>query len=180
MSEEMRELEVWRPVVGFEDFYDVSNMGRVRSKHRIPWRILAPSKGAGGYLGIGLRKHGKSYPRKFHKLVCMAFHEPPVGNVETAHNNGVREDCRASNLRWATRRDNNADKERHGTLRWGRRTPSAKLDPHRATQIFNRARQGENMTALAREFGVSDVTVRNIKIGISWVRDIATLREQTP
>ena len=61
----MNEMEDWRPVVGYEGLYSVSNLGRVRSEDRIVTagvgrvrhqseRILKPGSDRGGYLIVTL------------------------------------------------------------------------------------------------------------------------------
>ena len=52
--------EIWKDIVGYEGLYQVSNMGRVRSKERI-----FESKGTGRYKRnaqiLSLGKHSKGY-----------------------------------------------------------------------------------------------------------------------
>lgn len=43
--------------------------------------------------------------------------------AECCHNNGVKTDCRLTNLRWDTHAGNMSDKERHGTIQFGDRHP---------------------------------------------------------
>jgi hypothetical protein len=56
--------EIWRDVVGFADAYQVSNLGRVRSKTR----VLRPAKISGGYLAVSL---GRGKQRTIQRIWCV-------------------------------------------------------------------------------------------------------------
>lgn len=127
-----RENEIWKDIPGWEGVYQASSLGRIRSvprtkRHKtragewfdmpLKGRILRPGTHENGYKIVALSdlRAGRK-PRTFrvHRLVCEAFHGPPVGErCEAAHGNGVRDDNRAANLRWATRAENMADIKRH-------------------------------------------------------------------
>lgn len=99
--------EEWRPVHlrEYAAFYEVSNMGRVRSNGggSRPWRIMRPGIDR-GYPMLHLRHAGKSQVATVHRLVLHAFIGPPPEGHECAHLNGVRDDCRLANLRDGSRR----------------------------------------------------------------------------
>lgn len=119
MLQERPQKETWKPVVGFEDAYEVSDMGRVRSKDRpVPCRggatrimrgrILAPSKrGDWGYASVCL---GKGNSRLVHNLVLLTFIGPwPFPEAEGRHLNLDGWDNRLTNLAWGTRQENMRD-----------------------------------------------------------------------
>lgn len=111
--------EQWKDVVGFENGYEVSNLGNVRSKTRtLPdgrtfrGRPLKPWISE-GYARLTLPNKTKV---KVHRLVCRAFHgEPPEDKPFALHRNGDSLDNRADNLYWGDFVDNVADALRHGT-----------------------------------------------------------------
>lgn len=110
MEEEVK--EEWRPVVGFEGLYEVSNLGRVKSVQRIaygsyrkrvvPERIMALHYARGGYLRTSLHKDGEMRTFAIHRLVAEAFIPNPENLPQVNHKNEVKDDNRASNLEWCS------------------------------------------------------------------------------
>lgn len=122
--------EEWRPVVGFEGHYEVSNLGRVRSLDRpipvrrpgavthyrpIRGRMIRLCLDTRGYLVLGLSKDGVRITGIVHLLVLEAFVGPPPPGHECRHLNGVKTDARLVNLRWGTRSENAFDRTTHHT-----------------------------------------------------------------
>ena len=97
-----------------------------------------------------------------HRLVAEAFVPGREVGLEVAHNNGNRQDNRAENLRWTTRKDNLADKLLHGT--WGR-----KLTQEQAEEIRDLYQSGGiTQTELGNRFGVTQATVSKIVRRDRW------------
>jgi hypothetical protein len=125
--------EEWRPVVGWDGFYEVSSLGRVRRldtviRHSVPGylahhpgRILRHGKNHAGYHRVTFSKNNMPSSHAVATLVCVAFHGPNPGGMEVAHNNGCKDDNSAANLAWKTHVENEADKRWHGTLAIGLR-----------------------------------------------------------
>lgn len=74
---------IWKPVVGYEGYYEVSDQGQVRSLdrfgsdgRRLIGKILSPGKLATGHLQVTLFKDGKGKQYKIHRLVYEAFTRP--------------------------------------------------------------------------------------------------------
>ena len=123
--------EQWLPVVGYEGFYEVSDMGRVRSldratpmktatgkmtMRRVAGRILKPGTAGRGYPYVNLmREHKRQKTRDVHRLVLEAFVGPKPDGLVTRHLNGDRLDNRLENLAYGTYSENMADNLRHGT-----------------------------------------------------------------
>ena len=111
------EIEIWNPVVSFENLYEVSNMGNVR---KIGGKQLSVELNVHrAYPTVGLYKNHKAYSRSVHRLVLEAFVGPCPNGLEAAHLNGKRKDNRLSNLKWVTRKENHSHKWLHGTAQVG-------------------------------------------------------------
>lgn len=108
-------MEIWKEVVGYEEYYEVSNEGNVRSKDRwinnngtIEFRKGRKLKQTinRGYKQICLCVNCEAYTAKVHRLVAEAFVPNPDNKPEVDHINGDRGDNRAENLRWSTKTEN--------------------------------------------------------------------------
>ena len=131
----MSTTEDWKPVVGYEEHYEVSDGGRVRTrgatrvrKSGTPYvrqiRVMSPSTGQRGYRRVTLYLPGKP-PKtmQVHRVVAMAFLQ---GSIEdgplVCHNDGNPNNNRVENLRWGTASSNMLDKGLHGTDPYRNRT----------------------------------------------------------
>lgn len=120
--------EEWRPVVGYEGLYEVSNRGNVRSKtrtvkhrryglQRISGMPRKQSVNADGYPVLFLSKGGVRRHLSVHRLVAEAFCARPEGATEVRHIDGNPGNNHSSNLQWGTRGENMRDRITHGTDR---------------------------------------------------------------
>lgn len=105
--------EIWKDVIGYENKYEVSNLGRVRScprntsgYGRADYLIMKQSKDKGGYMTIGLRLNGKKSRFRVHRLVASSFIPNPEGKEFVNHIDGVKDNNILSNLEWATASEN--------------------------------------------------------------------------
>lgn len=142
-------LEQWKPVIGWEGYYEVSNLGAVRSVStsfrasrrgrvvdvRKAQRVLRTYLTA-GYPSVALCRNGEQRTEYVHKLVCESFHgSMPFPRMDVAHCDGNRLNNRAQNLRWATRTENLADKLLHGTQKRGEQLWFSKLTDEEVSEI---------------------------------------------
>lgn len=119
--------EQWRPVVGWEDLYEVSSHGRVRSLHtgrgpRNLDRLLSTERPSEDYPMADLSRDGKKVKRSVHSLVAAAFIGPRPEGMDICHNDGNARNCHLENLRYGTRSENILDEIAHGTHRHASRT----------------------------------------------------------
>lgn len=165
-------MERWRPVVGCEGLYEVSDHGQVRSLRPkgVPL-ILKPffseKKKSVRYLKVSL---SGNRPRicRVHRLVLAAFHGPcPVGS-EGAHLDGHSTNNNSANLAWVTRSENHLMKRTHGTGHAGEKNPQAKLTWEQADDARARVGAGETTVSVAKDFGVHPATVYLIVKGRTW------------
>ncbi len=99
--------EDWRPVVGFEDLYDVSSLGRVcRIDGRTARGPMHTTPSKDGYLTLGLCRDGRKANYKVHTLTALAFLGPrPTGSVIN-HLDGVKTNNVAANLEYVSPSEN--------------------------------------------------------------------------
>lgn len=173
--------EVWKPVVGWEGLYEVSNYGNVRSVDRFVryWRgqrlhkgkIISPARernGATYRLTLLLCANGKSRHARVHTLVAAAFIGPKPDNTEVCHNDGNAENNHAENLRYGTRLENTKDSYAHGTRVRGEKHPMAKLSRAKALAIRKAVTNGATQTSQAAKYGVSDTAVSCVVRNHTW------------
>ena len=99
-------MEIYKDIEGYENLYQISNLGNVKSFQTGKEKILKPNKTKKGYLRIELWKQGKYKKYLVHRLVAQAFIPNPNLYPVVRHINDNPDDNRAENLRWGTQYDN--------------------------------------------------------------------------
>ena len=134
-------MEIWKNVVGFEEQYEISNLGNLRSKERFVkhWRggerkyksnfknIRLNDK---GYFRCNLKNEGKRYDFTIHRLVALAFLPNEENKPFVNHKNGIKTDNRVENLEWCTQAENITHAVKN-------RLVKTKLTDEQAKEIFN-------------------------------------------
>lgn len=173
--------EEWRDIAGYEGFYQVSNLGRVRSadrlintvygaKRRMYGRVLKPklNKSRGDYCVVFLSVDGVAKNRYVHQLVLEAFIGPRPGpNYQCCHADRNPQNNRLDNLRWDTPANNTADKLLHGTTGKGERSGTAKLTDKDILVIRERAKT-EIHRVIAADYGVKRQAIDRIVNKTRW------------
>lgn len=177
--------EIWKPIKGYEGFYEVSNLGRIKALSR---KVLVSKNGdityyrkkkehimsqpysSNGYKQICLSKNGKTRLFRVHRLVAEAFIENPDRLPEVNHIDESRDNNRADNLEWCTHKYNN----RYGNKPpKGEKNPRSKLTAEDVIEIRKRRASGETLISIARAFGISQNHVSNIARGERWKHEIS-------
>lgn len=126
--------ENWKPLPGYEEFYEVSDEGRIRStgttrfrKNGVPYthrsKILKPSTSEKGYKRVILYKPEAS-PKTMtlHRAVLLAFRPGPAEGAIIRHLDGDPGNNDLRNLAWGSPAENSADMEAHGRNHYRNRT----------------------------------------------------------
>lgn len=107
--------EIWKPVVGYESYYEVSNLGKVRSISRtvklyrgekfMEGKILSPRL-RNGYLAVELTVDGIEKTKSIHRLVAEVFCEKKDGCTVIDHIDANKLNNHSDNLEWVTYKEN--------------------------------------------------------------------------
>lgn len=132
----------WRPFPDFEDYYEISNTGIVRSLDRetpntltggtslVKGRELVGRINRGGYRQVTLSVKQKNTTRTIHRAVAKAFIPNPDSKPLVLHGPNGKLDNSVGNLRWGTNSDNMYDKRRDGTDHMLNKTHCPKDHPY--------------------------------------------------
>lgn len=113
-------MEKWKPVVGYEESYEVSNYGEIRSLDSRHFHKLKNQKqNKDGHMRVWLSKQSKKRAFFVHRLVALAFIENPENKPVINHIDGIPFNNHVDNLEWVTRSENDLH-----AFRLGLRKPS--------------------------------------------------------
>ncbi len=166
--------EIWKDVVGFEGFYEVSNLGRVkriaRGRGARPWQCLTPRYNQYGYQTVHLCRSSSDREQKtIHEVVAAAFIGPRPSGHDINHLDGNKWNNRAGNLEYATRKENMAHaREVLGIVNTGENNGSAKLTREQVLAIRSLYASGVKQRVLADQFGVHRGHISMIVTRRSW------------
>lgn len=106
--------EQWRDIAGYDGVYQVSDLGRVRSKKYGDWRLLKGGSTPKGYITVPLYKDKKVKTFYVHRLVASAF-IPNDDETKTIinHKNEIPSQNFVDNLEWCDRQYNNTYNDIH-------------------------------------------------------------------
>lgn len=158
-------IEEWRPVVGYEGWYEVSDLGRVKrvvggSSKTYVGKILKPVLFPDGYHQVGLSVNGRAKMRKIHHLVMAAFVGPRPEGYQINHIDGIKTHNRLSNLEYATAKEN----AQHAWAIGLNTLTAQKLTPEIVKELKLR-RGTKSQHELAKDFGISQSLVSMIFSG---------------
>lgn len=106
-------MEEWKDIKGYEDKYQVSNYGRIKSlwmwtgdKYIKREKILSNILSGNGYFYVALSKDGSVKRFKVNRLVAEAFIDNPYNFPITNHKDGDKQNNKVSNLEWCSHSEN--------------------------------------------------------------------------
>jgi hypothetical protein len=167
--------EEWRDIAGWKGFYQISNMGRIRTLKRkfVPkTRVLKACIDKYGYAFAGLFKNNKRLAcPKIHRLVLETFVGPRPPGMECRHKDGNKLNNKLDNIEWATHDVNESDKYIHDTIMYGSKNGFSKLTEEDVIEIRLLWKTGKfTQWALAHRFNVHQFCIWSIIHRKSWKR----------
>lgn len=185
----MQEQEIWKDIEGYEGYYQISSMGRVKALGRTvithfkdgrgdvamyrKERISKPSQNIEGYLTVQLSKNNIRERFRVHRLVALAFIPNP--NPEkynmVNHIDGITDNNNVNNLEWCDNKENQEHAIRTGlNKRVGTNAYWSKLTEEQVRFIRDNYKpRGEyNFCTLAQMFGVTPRTIQNVIVGNTY------------
>jgi hypothetical protein len=167
--QQLEPFEEWRPVLGHEKYYLVSNFGRVQSLPRekrymafgrecvsmLSGRILAPGTDAAGYFFVVFSVKGKRKLQRIHALVAEAFIGPRPQDKWVHHRDGNNRNNCAYNLQYVTPKEHSKFPS-HSIGRKSRLSRDALIEIRRLRL------EGMKLKDLAAMFGVSRALISMI------------------
>lgn len=168
--------EKWRTIKGYEDWYSVSDTGKVRrdkggQNRTYAGRLLKPFKNPKGYLVVDLHKHNKGEKFLVHQLVAYTFLGPCPEGKEINHKDFNRANPALSNLEYVTRSENTLHSYKHnrGPDNSGSKSGMAKLTEYEVKKIRNIYETKDITTRrLAEVFNVHQSTISDIIRKETW------------
>lgn len=174
----------WFDVIGYEDRYQVTRTGLVRSKSRY---VNSPAAGGRrflngkmlklaivkGYPAIQSNVDGARYTLYLHRILAELFIPNPDGKPSINHIDGDKANFALENLEWCSHKENmrhafNTGLATAPNVGPGEQSPSAKLNDDAVRDIKRRLRAGETHRSLATEYGISTGTIGFIARGETW------------
>lgn len=149
------ELEEWKAIEGFEELYEISNIGNVKSLNYNGTgkeRIMKQGNNGNGYLRVCLSKNGKIKKFLVHRLVAQAFLPNPKNYKEINHKDENKLNNCVSNLEWCDRQYNN---------NFGTRTEKCSKKVNQYTLEGKFIRQFPSTNQVERELGYFQSNISN-------------------
>ena len=165
---------MWKPIVGYESLYEVSDKGNVRSLHKRGrgknGGLLKLWKSQQGYTMATLSSGGKTFVATTSRLVLQAFiGQNPPDKPYDCHKNGNIKNNKLDNLYWGSNSDNQHDRNLHGTSNKGSANGRSVLVESDVISIKRMLRCGRwSHKTIASWYGVDTSAISAINIGRTW------------
>jgi hypothetical protein len=173
--------ENWKPVVGYEGYYEVSDLGNIRSVRRTLQRgfkggvtsniayeskILKPMSTKFDYLKYGLSKDGKTKSFTGHRIVALSWLPNPENLPQVHHKDHNKHNNAVSNLEWVTASKNVKEAikagKHHGGFKTGVNHHSGKFTDTQIGWMRKLKADGYSLTELSEIFQTSRGTLSPI------------------
>lgn len=183
--------EIWKEIEGYEGFYEVSNLGNVRSLDRMVFNpksgmtlrkgvSLKYSKNHKGYKYVGLTRDGKRSGLKFiHRLVAKAFIDNPENKPQVNHIDGNKVNNCANNLEWMTDGENQKHAKDNFLKCVNDKHKDSVLTNEHVLFLPRLFEIGMNQGMIAKIYGVDRHVIMNILKGVSYRQIVPEINVKT-
>lgn len=174
--------EIWRDVKNYKGYYQVSNLGNVKSldrfikgggsqnKRKIKGRVLNKSTKRNGYDQVRLSKEGVVKDFLVHRLVSDAFIEKVENKYHVNHINGIKTDNRVSNLEWCDAFDNMKHAEENNLVNnKGVNSPLSVYTEDQIKHVKKLLKNNVRTKDIVKLTGVGRTTVYRVSKVLQWV-----------
>lgn len=168
--------EIFKSVNGYEGYYEVSNLGRIKSCARV-WSvgkkeatILKPAHRKGEYDSVTFCVDGVKKYLTIHRLVAIHFCDNPNNFPVVNHKDSDIYNNRADNLEWTTNSGNAIHGYKFGNREGckGEKHGRRKLSEDQVMALIKRRNEGAALIELADDFKISIAQVSRIANGQRW------------
>lgn len=167
--------EEWKETKGYEEYFLVSNFGRIFSKRTD--KLLTLTKLKNGYLSFSTRLDGrncKAICLKVHRLVAENFVKNPDNKIQVNHIDGNKTNNMAANLEWCTNSENRLHAIEKGLVTFKKRCEhkNSKLSEEDVEYIranFINGHRKFGARALARKFQLHKNTIISIVNNVKYI-----------
>ena len=165
------EKEIWKDILGYEGLYQVSNSGKVKSLsfNRTNKSRILKNAITRGYVHITLFFKNKRKVTRIHRLVGTHFVPNPENKPEINHKDGDKTNNNDWNLEWVTSYENSIHAIHTGlSSTFGENVHTSKLKSTDIPIIFMRYNQGHRVVDIAKDYNISDTSIRDIIKRRKW------------
>lgn len=169
-------MENWFDIPGFNNNYEVSDLGNIRRKKGTSHLKQKNRKfflDKDGYEMVNLKVNQKSHVTRVHRILATVFIPNPENKPLVNHKNGIKNDNRLENLEWSTLSENRVHAYstglQNGLSRRGEKCNFTKLTKEQVIEIRNTYKKGVvTMLSISKKYDVSVSAIRSIIIRENW------------
>jgi hypothetical protein len=159
-------MEIWKDILGFEGYYKISSLGRVKSLRS---NIILKQGLSNGYYRVRLSVNNKQKTYKIHRLVSIHFIDNKEGKPQVNHIDGNKKNNCTQNLEWCTNSENRIHAGKIGLMPYGENNKNAKLTSKDVLEIRSKyIPRVYGCTKLAKEYNVHHSTILDVLKYKQW------------